>query len=972
MKHVVTLTAALFCAAFAITSAFAADIPLVNRGDTWRYNKGNSPYQADWKTVADAGLGASWLSGPGGFGYGDNDDATVLSDMQNNYSTVYIRKSFTIPDPVDTNMHLILVMDWDDGFVAWLDGVEIKRDRAPGNIGEEPPVGARATGGHNASIEGTAVITYDLGAVGDRLSPGVHVLALMGLNDQTNSSDLSLIADLKLREATVPPVIAHTDVWRYHKGTNAPVAGWQILADGALGNEWPSGPGGFGYGDNDDGTVLSDMLNTYSTVYIRKTFNIASPPAANLHVLLTVDWDDGFVAYLDGVEVKRANAPGAVGVEPLHTDEATGLHEASAGSGGLAPVTYDLGLASVLLPPGEHVLALIGLNEALDSSDVSLIADLSLAVPPPPPPGSITVDTTWTAANSPYVISNEITVASGVTLTIEPGVTLLFNQGLGMTVNGRLLAEGTEASPIVFTRNTGASTWDQIYFAASSFTSRVVHAEMDYYSGSALEAHDTALHLDSIWWTNSTAPVVDLHNSSITLLNSYVPGGAGNEPVHFSDMPANGHALIKGCVFGAPRGYNDSIDFTGGNRPGPIVQFIDNVFLAGVDDCFDMDATDAHIEGNIFLNVLQDDERESSSHPIATGEGNGFAELVIARNIFFNCEHSLLLKDGGSAVMQNNTIVHLVTNALARTAPAPSGQAIPPGIILFGEPWRSGRTPGEGAIYEGNIAYDLHPLIQATPFPLYDPADSFLVVSRSLIQGNTWPGTGNISSDPMFVNFTGPMTAANIRSNLALMAGSPCIGTGPNGLDMGALVPAGASVDGVPASPTTNTSATLSVAGPGIWSYRWRLNGGAWSPEVSLVPQAIWNGQQLTATMFANAQPIQLSNLPEGTNTLEVVGRNSAGAWQETPTVKTWVVQTSLPLKITDAQRDGNIVYLTFTAEAGKTYTVLYRDAFDAAHPWVKLTDVPARATTGAITIQDPGANASETRFYRLVTPAQP
>src|SRR5262245_24037163 len=135
MHYVVALAVALSCATLPVTSAFAADISLVNHGDTWRYTKGSSPYQGDWKTVPDAGLGATWQSGPGGFGYGDRDDATTLSDMQNSYSTVYIRRSFTIPSPVDTNMHLILVMDWDDGFVAWLDGTEIKRDRAPGSIG---------------------------------------------------------------------------------------------------------------------------------------------------------------------------------------------------------------------------------------------------------------------------------------------------------------------------------------------------------------------------------------------------------------------------------------------------------------------------------------------------------------------------------------------------------------------------------------------------------------------------------------------------------------------------------------------------------------------------------------------------------------------------------------------------------------------------------------------------------------------
>jgi len=49
---------------------------------------------------------------------------------------------------------------------------------------------------------------------------------------------------------------------------------------------------------------------------------------------------------------------------------------------------------------------------------------------------------------------------------------------------------------------------------------------------------------------------------------------------------------------------------------------LDNIFLASVDDCFDMDGTDAHIQRNIFLNVAKDSPRACSSNPITTG-GNG-------------------------------------------------------------------------------------------------------------------------------------------------------------------------------------------------------------------------------------------------------------------------------------------------------------------------------------------------------------
>lgn len=56
--------------------------------------------------------------------------------------------------------------------------------------------------------------------------------------------------------------------------------------------------------------------------------------------------------------------------------------------------------------------------------------------------GIVTADTTWTLANSPYIITNSLTIPSGVTLTIQNGVQVQVNDNFGITVLGTLNANG--------------------------------------------------------------------------------------------------------------------------------------------------------------------------------------------------------------------------------------------------------------------------------------------------------------------------------------------------------------------------------------------------------------------------------------------------------------------------------------------------------------------------------------------------
>src|SRR5437870_756506 len=104
----------------------------------------------------------------------------------------------------------------------------------------------------------------------------------------------------------------------------------------------------------------------------------------------------------------------------------------------------------------------------------------------------------------------------------------------------------------------------------------------------------------------------------------------------------------------------------------------------------------------------------------------------------------------------------------------------------------------------------------------------------------------------------------DVREAFRLRPGAPAIGTGPNGLDMGALVPAGASISGEPASPTDRTEAVLRIGGPGIVAFRYRVNDGPYSAETPI------------ADLLAG-ETVRLSNLRDGRYTVYVVGKKFGG-----------------------------------------------------------------------------------------------
>jgi hypothetical protein len=493
---------------------------------------------------------------------------------------------------------------------------------------------------------------------------------------------------------------------------------------------------------------------------------------------------------------------------------------------------------------------------------------------PVPKSGTLAADTVWTAGDGPYRVAGLLSVPAGVTLTIEPGATVAFAAGAGLEVRGRLLAEGTEAAPIAFLSDWSApANWAGVTLRdTGTQAGRLawVHFEGVGGAGTAnVRAVNSTLLLDHCTFTNTAVPYVDLVDSSFNLRRNVFPRTAGLELIHGSGLPADGFGILQGNWFGGTTGYNDIIDYTGGNRPDAIVQFLDNVFASGTDDGFDMDGTDAHIEGNVFLDIRQDAPRASTSNAVSTGrDGDRTSELTVVRNVFANLDHALLLKDAGSAVFHHNTVVNLRDN--------PNDTA-PGALITFYEA-RSGVTSGRLADLAGNIVWDVVAGRLANDFT-NPPA---LFIARDNVLPGPLPagaaGTNNVIEDPRFAGYPGALTPENVREAMRLRPGSPALGAGPNGLDMGALVPAGASVSGEPPLRTWRTNVVLTVGGPGITHYKFRLLAGP-LPAMPDAPPVLAPVTEYSEERPVS-EPIALTGLTNGAYQVRLLGRNSAGTWQ--------------------------------------------------------------------------------------------
>ena len=146
--------------------------------------------------------------------------------------------------------------------------------------------------------------------------------------------------------------------FRYLKGADAQDLPSDWMSNNFDDSEWESGNAPFRYGDGTGGTVLDDMLNNYSVVYMRSSFTVQNADS-QMDIHLLANYDDGFVVWINGNRVLNVNNPEVLDYNGF----APGLHESGQFD------SFLLDPDDINLVDGENTLAVQGFNFSLESSD---------------------------------------------------------------------------------------------------------------------------------------------------------------------------------------------------------------------------------------------------------------------------------------------------------------------------------------------------------------------------------------------------------------------------------------------------------------------------------------------------------------------------------------------------------------------------------------------------------------------------
>lgn len=200
---------------------------------------------ADWRNAAFDD--STWKTGIGEFGYGDNDEATVVEDdatagsptagSTTRFITTYFRRKFDYTGSTELLNRLQVRMIRDDGIAIFLNGTRIVR----ANLPEGWTFLTTAPVSINGADETTPVTILDIPA--SALRSGENILAAEIHQNAATSSDISFDMELiaeSVAGAVVEIIVLNddldndnvSDTWERAYGIDASVANADADADG--------------------------------------------------------------------------------------------------------------------------------------------------------------------------------------------------------------------------------------------------------------------------------------------------------------------------------------------------------------------------------------------------------------------------------------------------------------------------------------------------------------------------------------------------------------------------------------------------------------------------------------------------------------------------------------------------------------------------------------------------------------------
>ncbi|MBK8498488.1 MAG: metallophosphoesterase family protein [Flavobacteriales bacterium] len=181
---------------FGVIAASAQDIALIPFGSTWKYRDDGTNQGTAWR--ASGFNDAAWANGPAELGYGDGDEATVVSygpSSSAKYITTYFRKTITIAD-VSAFAGFAMRIKRDDGIVVYLNGAEMLRQNF-----DEGTIGYTTLAYQAVSTaEEFRILEHILTPA--QFTNGANTIAVEIHQNVANSSDISFDLELKGLDAS--------------------------------------------------------------------------------------------------------------------------------------------------------------------------------------------------------------------------------------------------------------------------------------------------------------------------------------------------------------------------------------------------------------------------------------------------------------------------------------------------------------------------------------------------------------------------------------------------------------------------------------------------------------------------------------------------------------------------------------------------------------------------------------------------